>query len=123
MSSYYTPTMRLYVDALVDWDAALRLRSGGSAGLAAEVDAFRDVLETTARVAASFERSAREHWADEAELTSEGGAEPPRHIRDAYAQLRQAGLVSLSVSETYGGAALPALLNGFYMEMIARADG
>ncbi|HSJ97200.1 MAG TPA: acyl-CoA dehydrogenase family protein, partial [Myxococcota bacterium] len=40
----------------------------------------------------------------------------------AYEQLREAGLVSLMVSDQYGGAALPGLLNGFYLEMISRAD-
>jgi len=122
MSSYYTPTMRLYVDALVDWKHYLPLRSGGTPDVAAEVGAFRGVLETAAQLAESFERTARERWADEAELTPDGGAQPPRHIREAYARLRDAGLVSLFVSEAYGGAALPGLLNGFYMEMLSRAD-
>jgi len=122
MSSYYAPSMRLYVDRLVDWAGYLRLRDGAASEVAAEVDAFRSVLETTAQLAESFERGAREHWGDEAELTPDGGAQPPRHIRDAYRQLREAGLVSLMVSEGYGGAALPGLLNGFYMEMISRAD-
>jgi hypothetical protein len=114
--------MRIYVDSLVDWNGSLPLRRGGSPDIASEVDAFRSVLETAAQLAESFERSAREHWQDEAELTADGGAQPPRHIRDAYEKLRAAGLVSLSVSEAYGGAALPGLLSGFYMEMIARAD-
>jgi len=114
--------MRLYVDRLVDWDTALRLRDGGAPDVAAEVGAFRSVLETTASLAESFERPAREGWGAEAELTTDGGARPPAHIRDAYQQLREAGLVSLMVSDQYGGAALPGLLNGFYLEMISRAD-
>ncbi|MDH5568010.1 MAG: acyl-CoA dehydrogenase family protein, partial [Myxococcales bacterium] len=56
------------------------------------------------------------------ELTPDGGAVSPPHIRDAYDKLREAGLVSLSVSETYGGYGLPALLNGMVLEMISRAD-
>ncbi|MCX5740655.1 MAG: acyl-CoA dehydrogenase family protein, partial [Proteobacteria bacterium] len=90
--------------------------------VAAEVGAYRTVLETTAALAGSFERRAREHWHDEAELTPDGGARPPSHIRDAYEQLREAGLVSLLVSDAYGGAALPGLLNGMYLEMVSRAD-
>jgi alkylation response protein AidB-like acyl-CoA dehydrogenase len=122
VSSYYTPTMRLYLDQLIDWETTLRLRDGGTPDVAAEVGAFRSVLETTAALAQSFERAAREKWGAEAELTADGGAHPPAHIRAAYDELREAGLVSLMVSSEYGGAALPGLLNGFYLEMVSRAD-
>jgi alkylation response protein AidB-like acyl-CoA dehydrogenase len=122
MSDFFAPSMRLYVDRLVDWERYLRTKSGGAPDVAAEVGAYRSVLETTAQLAASFERRAREHWHDEAELTADGGAQPPAHIRDAYAELKQAGLVSLGVSDSYGGAALPALLNGMYLEIVSRAD-
>jgi hypothetical protein len=114
--------MRLYVDKLVDWERYLRLLHGSAPDVAAETGAYRTVLETTAALAGSFERRAREHWHDEAELTPDGGAQPPAHIRDAYDQLREAGLVSLLVSDSYGGAALPGLLNGMYLEMVSRAD-
>jgi alkylation response protein AidB-like acyl-CoA dehydrogenase len=43
-------------------------------------------------------------------------------VRAAYAKLREAGLVSLTVGESYGGFALPALLNGMVLEMLSRAD-
>ena len=122
MSDYFSPTMRLYVEKLVDWKRHLQLLHGGEPDVAAEVGAYRTVLETTAALAGSFERRAREHWHDEAELLPDGGAQPPAHIRDAYDQLREAGLVSLLVSDTYGGAALPGLLNGMYLEMVSRAD-
>lgn len=122
MSDYFAPTMRLYVDKLVDWERYLRLLHGSAPDVAAEVGAYRSVLETSAALAQSFERRAREHWHDEAELLPDGGAQPPAHIRDAYDQLREAGLVSLPVSDTYGGAALPGLLNAMYLEMISRAD-
>ena len=122
MSDYFTPTMRLYVDKLIDWERYLRLLHGSAPDVAAEIGAYRTVLETTAALAGSFERRAREHWHDEAELTPDGGARPPSHIRDAYEQLREAGLVSLLVSDAYGGAALPGLLNGMYLEMVSRAD-
>ena len=122
MTDYFTPTMRLYVDKLVDWERYLRLLHGTPPDVEAEVGAYRTVLETTAALAGSFERRAREHWDDAAELTADGGAQSPAHIRDAYDQLREAGLVSLPVSDAYGGAALPALLNGMYLEMISRAD-
>jgi alkylation response protein AidB-like acyl-CoA dehydrogenase len=114
--------MQLYVDKLVDWERYLELVHGSAPDVSAEVGAYRTVLETTAALAQSFERAAREHWHDEAELTPDGGAQPPAHIRAAYDQLREAGLVSLLVSDAYGGAALPGLLNGMYLEMVSRAD-
>jgi alkylation response protein AidB-like acyl-CoA dehydrogenase len=122
MTDYFAPTMRLYLEGLVDWERYLRFKSGREPDVAAELGAFRGVLDTTAQLAESFERPAREHWHDEAALTEDGGAQPPAHLRAAYAQLREAGLVSMTVSDAYGGAALPALLNGFTMEMLARAD-
>jgi hypothetical protein len=122
MSDYFTPTMRLYVDELVDWERYLRLLHGTAPDVEAEVGAYRTVLETTAALAGSFERRARKHWDDEAVLIADGDAQPPAHIREAYDQLREAGLVSLPVSDAYGGAALPGLLNGMYLEMISRAD-
>lgn len=122
MSSYYAASMRLYLDRLVDWETLLRLRDGGAPDVAGELGAFRSVLETTAQLAESFERPAREHWEAEAALSEDGGARPPAHICAAYDRLREAGLVSLMVSDTYGGAALPGMLNGFYLEMVSRAD-
>ena len=122
MSDYFARTMQLYVDRLVDWDRYLRLRAGGEPDVEAEVGAFRTVLETTGELAATFERPARENWHDEAELTENGGARPPEHIRAAYEQLKEAGLVSLLISDEYGGPALPGLLNGMYLEMLSRAD-
>ena len=122
MSDYFGAAMRLYLEKLVDWGQLLELRQGGPVDVAAEVGAFRTLLETTAGLAASFEKTARARWAAEAELTPDGGAQPPAHIRDAYAKLREAGLVCLGVDPEYGGFGLPALLNGMALEMIARAD-
>ena len=120
--SYFAPTMQLYVERLIDWGAMLRLRRGSEGDVESEVGAYTSVLETIASLAESFERPAREHWHLEATLTEDGGAEPPQHIRDAYTALREAGLVTLLVSEEFGGPGLPALLNGMYLEMLARAD-
>ncbi|CAG0989989.1 3-(methylthio)propanoyl-CoA dehydrogenase [Myxococcaceae bacterium] len=122
MLDYWNPAMRLYVDRLVDWETILTLRRGEAVDVEAEKGAFSTVLETLAALTAGFERPAREHWSEEAQLTPDGGAEPPAHMRDAYAKLREAGLVCMPVPEKYGGAALPLLLNGMALEMIARAD-
>ncbi|TFG91791.1 MAG: hypothetical protein E4H11_10300, partial [Myxococcales bacterium] len=122
MSDYFGAGMRLYLEKLVDWQQLLTLRQGEPVDVAAEVGAFRTLLETAAGLAASFEKTARAQWAAEGELTPDGGAEPPAHIRDSYAKLREAGLVCLGVDPEYGGFGLPALLNGMVLEMIARAD-
>ena len=122
MSDYFGAAMRLYLEKLVDWEQLLALRQGGPVDVAAEVGAWRTVLDTTAALASSFEKTARARWSAEAELTPDGGAQPPAHIRDAYAKLREAGLVCLGVDPEYGGFGLPALLNGMALEMIARAD-
>lgn len=122
MADYLGPGIQLYLDKLVDWRTLLTLRKGEPVDVEAEVGAYRTILETTAALAASFEAAARENWEAEAELTPDGGAQSPPHIREAYEKLREAGLVSLPISEAYGGFGLPALLNGIYLEMIARAD-
>jgi alkylation response protein AidB-like acyl-CoA dehydrogenase len=122
VSDYFGAAMRLYLEKVVDWQQLLTLRHGEPVDVGAEVGAFRTLLETTAGLAASFEKTARANWAAEGELTPDGGAVPPPHIRDAYARLREAGLVCLGVDPEYGGFGLPALLNGMVLEMIARAD-
>jgi len=119
---FFGPGMRLYLDRMTDWERLLRLRQGEDADVEAEVGAYRTILETAASLAESFQAEAREHWADEAVLTPDGGATSPPHIRRAYDKLAEAGLVSLAVSEQYGGYGLPAILAGIYLEMISRAD-
>jgi alkylation response protein AidB-like acyl-CoA dehydrogenase len=122
VKDYFGAGMRLYVDQLMDWEPLLMLRSGESVDVAAEVGAYRTILETVAALAAEFEKPARENWSAVAELTPDGGAVPPAHMRKAYEQLREAGLVSLPVPEEYGGYGVPAIMNGWVLEMIARAD-
>jgi len=122
VADYFCAGMRLYLDKRVDWERLLTLRSGEAVDVAAEVSAYRSILETGARLAQSFEPAGREHWAKEAALTPDGGAQSPAHIRSAYDALCKAGLVSLSVSDAYGGFGLPALMNGVFLEMLARAD-
>jgi len=122
VSGYLTPTMSLYLERLSDWETLLPLRNGEQVDPEAEAGAYRTVLETVAELAASFEEDAREHWADEAELTEDGGAVPPPHIRAAYERMRENGLICLVVPEAYGGPDLPLLVNTMYLEMISRAD-
>jgi alkylation response protein AidB-like acyl-CoA dehydrogenase len=114
--------MQLYLDHLVDWDTLLTLRRGAGVDVETEVASYRTVLETAAALAASFEAPCRENWATPAELTPDGGAQPPAHLRGAYDKLRDSGFLCLSVSEEYGGYGLPALLSNFVIEMVSRAD-
>jgi len=122
MSNYFNATMRLYLEKLIDWDGLLGLLREGKVDREAEVGAYRTVLETVASLASTFERPAREAWDAEAELTQDGGARPPPHIRKAYEALRENGLVALPIAERYGGAAIPIVVNGMVLEMISRAD-
>jgi alkylation response protein AidB-like acyl-CoA dehydrogenase len=122
VKDYFGAGMRLYLDHLIDWETYFSLRSGAGVDVEAEVGAYRTILETCASLASDFEKPARENWTAEAELTSDGGAVSPAHIREAYAKLREAGLVSLTVSEEYGGYGVPAFLNGLVLEMVSRAD-
>jgi alkylation response protein AidB-like acyl-CoA dehydrogenase len=122
MSDYLSDTARLYLKELVDWETLLTLWRGESVDVEAEVGAYQTILETAASLVQGFEAEARENWSAEAELTPDGGAVSPPHIRRAYDQLREAGLVSLPVAEEYGGYGLPAMLNGMFLEMVSRAD-
>jgi len=122
LKDYFGVGMRLYVDRLMDWEALLTMRSGESVDVEAEVGAYSTILETVASLAADFEKPARDNWSAEAELTPDGGAVPPAHMREAYAQLKEAGLVSLPVPEEYGGYGVPAIMNGWVLEMISRAN-
>jgi alkylation response protein AidB-like acyl-CoA dehydrogenase len=122
MPAYFSPGMHLYLERLVDWDALLTLRRGAAVEVKAEVDSYGTILETAAALAESFEGPCRENWAATAELTPDGGAQAPAHIRSAYDKLRESGFVCLSVSEEYGGYGLPALLSNFVIEMVSRAD-
>ena len=122
MTDYFGTGMRLYIDHLIDWEDLLRLRDGEAVDVEAEIGAYRTILETTAALAAEFEEPARKNWAAEAELTADDGADPPPHMREAYAKLREAGLVSLPVTEEYGGYGVTAMMNGLVLEMISRAD-
>jgi alkylation response protein AidB-like acyl-CoA dehydrogenase len=122
MADYLVPGIRIYLDRIVDWEGQLTLLRGPGVDVEAEVGAYRTLIETAASLSASFEAAAREHWLDEAELTEDGGAQPPAHMRAAYDKLRETGLVSLLVEEEYDGVGMPALVNIMCTELIARAD-
>jgi hypothetical protein len=109
-----------FIDHRFDWARWFRLR-GGEASVADEVETFKTVLRTTAEVCEDIEAGARDHWHEEVRL-EDGRVVVPPHIAAGYEKLRGAGLVCLTLGTAYGGYGLPALVNGGYLEMVARAD-
>ena len=121
MASYLSDGILVYLDHLVDWDAYFHASKGPDVDVAAERAALRTVLETCAEVCEEIEPEARQGWEIAAELR-DGEVVLPPHIRAGYERLRDAGLVSTSIAEEYGGFALPALLTNVILQMAARAD-
>ena len=88
MADYFVPTMRLYLDRLVDWKALLPLRAGDGADVEAEVEAYRTILETTAQLAESFQAEAREHWYRGGLADAGRRRHSPPHIRRRLSEAR-----------------------------------
>ena len=68
-----------------------------------------------------IEADTRAGWEQAARLENGEVVFPP-HIREAYAKLREAGLISYGVREEYGGFGLPAWIANLMLQMVARAD-
>jgi hypothetical protein len=112
--------MLLYMERLCDWDLVLRHREE-PVDIAAERQAQVDVLRTCAQICRDLAPRARAAWHAEAELR-DGEVTLPAHVVDGYARMRDAGLVSLSVREEYGGFALPQITMSMILQMLARTD-
>jgi alkylation response protein AidB-like acyl-CoA dehydrogenase len=121
VSSYLSDGILVYLDHLVDWDAYFHARKGPGADVEAERAALRAVMETCAEICAEIEPEARRAWETAATLV-DGQVHVPAHLQAGYERLREAGLVSASISERYGGFELPALLTNVILQMVARAD-
>ncbi len=121
MSRYLHDGILLYVREMVDWDAYYRFRKGDDCDVESERAALVGVLETCAAICEEIEPEAREGWQQTAKLVDGKVVQPP-HVQRGLDKLRQAGLVSLGVSERYGGFELPVLVTNVVLEMIARAD-
>lgn len=118
---FFNDDMRLFIDHRVDWQRYFRLKRGDDVDVAAEVDTFRHILETTGDIAADLAAAARDHWHEEVRLEGGQVVRPP-HIDAGYEKLRKAGLICLTLDPKYGGYALPAIVNCAYLEMVSRAD-
>ena len=120
-TEFFNDDMRLFVDHRVDWARYFRLKRGADADVAAEVETFKTILQTTGEICAEIGAAAREHWHEEVRLENGLVVRPP-HIDAGYEKLRQAGLICLTLDPKYGGYALPAIVNCAYLEMVSRAD-
>ena len=118
---FFNRDMELFVDHRVDWQRYFRLRRSEPVDVAGEIDTFKLILRTTGEICAAIEQESAGHWHEEVRLEN-GEVAPPPHIGSGYAKLAEAGLVCLPLDPEYGGHGLPALLNVFYLEMVARAD-
>ncbi len=121
MASYLSDGVLLYLDQLGPWETYFHHKKGDGVDVEAEREALRGVLATCAEVCAEIEPEARAGWGRAAEL-HDGQVEVPPHIQKGYDRLREAGLVSLSVAEEYGGFDLPTLINNIVLQMVSRAD-
>lgn len=118
---FFNLGMEFFIDCRVDWPRYFRLCRPDVTDVAGEVDAYKMILRTLGNICEEIEASARDHWHEEVELKDDRVV-VPQHIAEGYEKLRSAGLVCLTLSAEYGGQGLPLLLNGFYLEMVARAD-
>ncbi len=121
MSGYLHDGILLYLREMIDWDAYFHYRKGEDCDAETERAALVGVLETCAEVCADIETESREGWHQTAELVDGRVIQPP-HVSRGYEKLKQAGLLSLGVSERYGGFELPVLVCNVVIEMVARAD-
>ncbi len=121
MAGYLHDGMALYLNELVDWETYYRLRKGDNVDTDAERAALLGVLETGAEICTQIEPESRKGWESPARLV-DGEVILPEHVQHGYELLRNAGLVSLSISEKYGGFELPTLISNILVEMVSRAD-
>ncbi len=121
MSGYLHGGILLYLREMIDWEAYFHYRKGEDCDVEAEREALVGVLETCAGICADIETESREGWHETAELVDGQVVQPP-HVSRGYEKLKQAGLLSLGVSEKYGGFGLPVLVCNVVIEMVARAN-
>ena len=118
---FFNRDMEFFIDHRVDWARLFQFRGDGSADPAAEVDTYKMILRTTGEICEEIEAATEGHWHEEVRI-EDGEVIVPPHIREGYAKLAGAGLVSLPLEARYGGHGLPFVLNTAYLEMVARAD-
>lgn len=118
---FFHPDMELFIDRRVDWQRYFLLDRQQVSRISEGIETFKMILRTIGEICEDIEAGAREHWHEEVRL-EDGRVIVPPHIAAGYDKLRNAGFVCLTLNPEYGGQNLPILLNGFYLEMVARAD-
>ncbi|MCP5045338.1 MAG: hypothetical protein GY944_30280 [bacterium] len=121
MASYLHDAILLYLDRLADWEQYFNLAKGEDCDVTSESEALRGVLETAASICQEIEADSRESWEQAAQLV-DGEVVVPEATKKAYELLKEAGLVSLSVREEYGGFELPGFATNIVIQMVARAN-
>ena len=121
MSSYLHDGILLYLERIADWESYFNFTKGEDSDIQSERDALRGVLETAASICEKIEGPSRETWDQAAELV-DGEVILPESSQKAYEMLKEAGLVSLSVREEYGGFELPGFASNVVIQMVSRAN-
>ncbi len=121
MPSYLHDGVLLYIDRLADWSSYFTLTKGDDVDIESERDALLGVLETAASICEQVEPDSRETWEMPAKLI-DGEVVLPDATQRAYELLKEAGLVSLSIREEFGGFDLPVFACNVVIQMIARAN-
>ena len=121
MSSYLHDGILLYLERIADWESYFNFTKGEDSDIESERDALRGALETAASICEKIEGPSRETWDQAAELV-DGEVILPESSQKAYEMLKEAGLVSLSVREEYGGFELPGFASNVVIQMVSRAN-
>jgi alkylation response protein AidB-like acyl-CoA dehydrogenase len=121
MSAFLSDVVLLYLQELIDWDSYFSWRKGESSDVDAERAALREVLETAGQICEEVEPGLRASWEECARLEGDEVVYPEQ-IRIALDKLREAGLVSFGVEETYEGFGLPSFVANVILQMVSRAD-
>lgn len=118
---FFNSDMEFFLDHRVDWPRLFGLTRGAEVNWRDEVDTYKMILRTVGEICESIEDGSRDHWHEHVRMEN-GEVVVPPHIAAGYAKLKEAGLVSLPLSQEYGGYGLPFLINSAYLEMLSRAD-
>lgn len=121
MQDFFNRDTESFIDQSVDWARYFRLRRPAPVDLHEEIETYKMILRTAGDICADLAQAAQEHWHEEVKLV-DGQVVVPPHIKHGYEQLREAGLLCLTLSSKYNGHDLPLVLNCVVLEMLARAD-
>jgi len=141
-NNYFTDNKELlsFFNECVDWsraveayemgfqDAALYAKNGDDrlsmapSNLAEALDYYRAILESGGELSGK-NLAARAQTMDHTGLKYDNGKVIfPKEMEEAFVAFKEAGLVGYSSRRSHGGLGLPAVVQSFLMELVARAD-